>query len=132
MCGIAGELSFSGLPSRADWQALSQMMARRGPDDAGFWSDERHCTLAFRRLAILDLSPNGHQPMHDPTRRYTIIFNGEVYNFREIRHELESKGVIFRSTGDTEVVLQALILWGHDALARFNGMFALSFYDSTQ
>jgi asparagine synthase (glutamine-hydrolysing) len=108
------------------------MMARRGPDDSGFWTDEACCTLAFRRLAILDLSPNGHQPMHDGTGRYVIVFNGELYNFREMRAGLEKRGVTFRSSGDTEVVLQALMYWGMDALARFNGMFALGFYDKLE
>src|SRR5690606_31769952 len=88
------------------------------------------CTLVFRRLAILDLSPNGHQPMTVDHGRYTLVFNGEVYNFQELRHELEGLGVPFRSTSDSEVVLQALIEWGTGALDRFNGMFALGFYDS--
>ncbi|PYV94256.1 MAG: asparagine synthase (glutamine-hydrolyzing), partial [Acidobacteria bacterium] len=101
-------------------------------DDEGVWSDGRYSTLAFRRLAILDLSDSSHQPMLTRDGRYALVYNGEVYNFRELRQELEQDGVRFRSTGDTEVVLHALALWGDGALARFNGMFALGFYDSVE
>jgi len=131
MCGIAGELRFDAVPSDADWEALGALMARRGPDDAGLWQDP-YCTLVFRRLAILDLSPAGHQPMTTPDGRHTLVFNGEVYNFREIRRDLEAHGVRFRSHGDSEVVLQALARWGLDALGRFNGMFALGCYDHAE
>ena len=131
MCGICGELRFYDGPSH-DEQAigrLSGLMARRGPDDAGLWHDESRAWLAFRRLAILDLSPAGHQPMLSPDGRYALVFNGEIYNFVELRGQLERLGARFRSTGDTEVVLQALAHWGTAALDRFNGMFALAFYD---
>ena len=107
-------------------------MARRGPDDEGIWTDEQHCTLGFRRLSILDLSPTGHQPMLTPDGRFAMVLNGEVYNFRELRTRLEQQGVAFRSSGDTEVVLQALALWGRAALQQFNGMFALAFYDTLE
>jgi asparagine synthase (glutamine-hydrolysing) len=106
-------------------------MKRRGPDDFGLWADEQTCVLGFRRLSILDLSAAGHQPMTTPDGRYTIVYNGEVYNFRELREELERKGIRIRSSGDTEVVLQALAVWGKDALDRFNGMFALALYDGS-
>jgi asparagine synthase (glutamine-hydrolysing) len=128
MCGIAGELRFSEEPSRADWDAISALMARRGPDDSGAWHDER-CSLVFRRLSILDLSAAGHQPMLAEDGRYALIFNGEVYNFAALRRELEQRGIRFRSHSDSEVVLYALAEWGRDALNRFNGMFALAFYD---
>lgn len=131
MCGICGEIQFYGGPARdeATVAHLSGLMARRGPDDAGQWHDGGRAWLAFRRLAILDLSPAGHQPMLTPDGRFALVFNGEIYNFRELRAELERAGVAFRSTGDTEVVLQALAHWGTDALDRLNGMFALAFYD---
>lgn len=131
MCGICGELQFLDAPARDDRVIahLSQLMARRGPDDSGVWRDGRQAWLAFRRLAILDLSPAGHQPMLSHDERYALVFNGEVYNYQELRRLLENKGVRFRSTGDTEVVLYALIHWGIEALDRFNGMFALGFYD---
>jgi asparagine synthase (glutamine-hydrolysing) len=130
MCGIAGELRFDhGVMPAADWSRISSMMLRRGPDDEGLWTDDPWATLAFRRLAIIDLSQNGHQPMTACDGRYALVFNGEVYNFTELRAQLQHVGWSFRSTSDTEVVLYALIQWGVHALARFNGMFALGFYD---
>lgn len=133
MCGIAGELLFrSKQTACADWDKISSMMSRRGPDDDGFWSDDGYCTFVFRRLAIIDLSPRGHQPMTAHNGRYALIFNGEVYNFVELRRQLENRGIEFRSTSDSEVVLHALVEWGPEALARFNGMFALGFYDRVE
>jgi asparagine synthase (glutamine-hydrolysing) len=106
-------------------------MARRGPDDEGSWvAPGGRCTLVFRRLSILDLSPAGHQPMLAGDGRYALVFNGEIYNFRELRRELERLGARFRSGGDAEVVLQSLVHWGDGAFARFNGMFAIAFYDA--
>lgn len=134
MCGICGEFQFAS----SAWvdndieERLAPLMKRRGPDDEGFWSDERYCSLGFRRLSILDLSPAGHQPMFTPDGRYALIFNGELYNFPELKRQLEQSGITFGSTGDTEVVLQALAHWGKVSLARFNGMFALAFYDCQQ
>ncbi len=128
MCGIAGEFRFHGGQSPADWEAISELMARRGPDDAGAWQDD-FCTLVFRRLAILDLSAAGHQPMVSADGRYTLVFNGEVYNFAELRRELQQCGINFRSRSDTEVVLYALAHWQREALNKFNGMYALGFYD---
>ena len=130
MCGICG----SWLPSREakgeeyDFLAkLVRMMARRGPDDEGFW-DDGWCWLGFRRLAILDLTPAGHQPMVSGDGRSVIVFNGELYNFPELKRELEQAGVRFRSRTDTEVVLEALNRWGESAVERFNGMFAFAWY----
>lgn len=133
MCGIAGELRFRTRQAvRADWDKVSSRMSGRGPDDNGVWSDDGYCTLVFRRLAIIDLSPRGHQPMTVGNGRYTLVFNGEVYNFLDLRKQLESRGVTFRSSSNSEVVLYALIERGTEALARFNGMFALGFYDSAK
>ena len=133
MCGIAGELRFnSATEPKADWDTISSMMARRGPDDEGIWSDQERCTLVFRRLAIIDLSLNGHQPMTACNGRFVLVFNGEVYNFKDLRKRLEGRGVQFRSHSDTEVVLYALIEWGIAALDCFNGMFALGFYDKAE
>jgi asparagine synthase (glutamine-hydrolysing) len=131
MCGISGELQFHDAPARPEAVVarLSELMARRGPDDAGVWRDGERAWLAFRRLAILDLSPAGHQPMLTADGRFALVFNGEIYNFADLRPDLEREGVRFRSTGDTEVVLYALAHWGPRALERFNGMFALGFYD---
>ena len=136
MCGILGQFTFSKAGQRApgevDFPRLVALMARRGPDDEGGWSDNRWCTLGFCRLAVLDLSPAGHQPMLTPDGRYVLVYNGELYNFSELRRELEQKGIRFRSTGDAEVVLFSLVEWGTSALSRFNGMFALGFYDAVE
>jgi asparagine synthase (glutamine-hydrolysing) len=135
MCGLLGMLAYQHnniVEYKSIFSDLMALMIRRGPDDEGFWSDGQHCSLGFRRLSILDLSSAGHQPMHTPDGRYTLIFNGEMYNFPELKRELEQAGVTFRSTGDAEVVLQALAHWGKPVLARFNGMFALAFYDCQQ
>jgi len=114
----------------AEVAELTDLMVRRGPDDAGAWDDGRSCALGFRRLAIIDLTSGGHQPMVSEDGEHVLVFNGEVYNFRELRSDLEADGCRFRSSSDTEVVLQALARWGVDALARFNGMFALGWYRS--
>lgn len=132
MCGITGELRFNGGEPAADMAQLMAMMARRGPDGDGLWTDGHACTLAFRRLAILDLTAAADQPMLSADGRFALVYNGELYNFRELRAELSRDGVAFRSTGDTEVVLQALMSWGKAALDRFNGMFALAFYDTVE
>ncbi|MBE7444978.1 MAG: asparagine synthase (glutamine-hydrolyzing) [Planctomycetia bacterium] len=118
--------------ARADWGMISSMMYRRGPDDNGTWSDDKYCTLVFRRLSIIDLSIRGHQPMTAGNGRYALVFNGEVYNFMDLRKQLENRGIEFCSASDSEVVLYALIEWGNEALAKFNGMFALGFYDGVE
>jgi len=132
VCGIVGMLTFNGPADafRGDVVRAVELMSRRGPDDSGLWSDEACCLLGFRRLSILDLSPAGHQPMLTRDGRYALVFNGELYNFREIRKTLQDRGVTFRSTGDAEVVLYALAEFGDGALESFNGMFALAFYDA--
>jgi len=111
---------------------MVSMMTRRGPDDEGRWSDGKYCALGFRRLSILDLSKRGGQPMVTSDGRYALVYNGELYNYQDIRAQLEAENVRFNSSGDTEVVLQALVRWGEDALPRFNGMFALALYDAKQ
>jgi asparagine synthase (glutamine-hydrolysing) len=137
MCGLLGQLRFSGGRDPGaepeTLRRLSGLAARRGPDGEGLWSDGTHCTLAFRRLSILDLSSAADQPMRTRDGRYALVYNGELYNFRELRRELEANGLRFRSSGDSEVVLEALAAWGAEAaLRRFNGMFALGFYDTHQ
>ncbi len=135
MCGIAGRFLVPPRPGAGQDPVLGRMgerLSRRGPDDAATWTDPAgRCRLAFRRLAILDLSESGRQPM---TRdgRFAIAVNGEVYDFREIRADLVSRGAAFRSTGDAEVALEALALWGRGALSRFDGMFALAFFDAAE
>ena len=135
MCGIIGQFNFNDrLPGEGEKivSALMRRMRRRGPDDEGKWTDGKICTMGACRLAISDLSPSGHQPMLTKDGRYVLTYNGEVYNFKLLRQELEQRGVRFQSTGDTEVVLYALAQWGPEALSRFNGMFALAFYDSLE
>lgn len=132
MCGICGVVSFAGAELLRPVPEMVALMVRRGPDDEGMWDDGGRCAFGFRRLSIQDLTPAGHQPMLAGGGRYAIVFNGEVYNFQELRAELQSHGINFRSSGDTEVVLHSLIRWGRDALARFNGMFALAFYDTLE
>lgn len=106
-------------------------MIHRGPDGAGeWWSDDGRVGLAHRRLAIIDLSPAGHQPMVDTNGDMIIVFNGEIYNFAELREQLQKAGAQFRSHSDTEVLLQAYRHWGPNCLERLNGMFALAIYDA--
>jgi asparagine synthase (glutamine-hydrolysing) len=108
-------------------------MTHRGPDDVGeWWSDDGRAGLAQRRLSIIDLSPAGHQPMHDASNTLSVIFNGEIYNFTDLREELIAKGHAFKSHSDTEVILVAYREWGTECLARFNGMFAFALFDSRQ
>jgi len=111
-------------------------MIHRGPDDEGYeqlplgGEGGPIAGFGFRRLSILDLSPAGHQPMFNPETGDCLIFNGEIYNFRELRADLQGRGVVFRSTGDTEVLLQALSTWGEAAVEKLEGMFALAFYEA--
>ncbi len=135
MCGIAGVFSFGNGGAddlESTVRAMTSKIVRRGPDDEGVWTDRKRCALGFRRLAILDLSPTGHQPMRSSDGRYSMVFNGEVYNFRELRTELEGRGHSFRSSGDAEVLLVSFQEWGTEAFAKFSGMFALAIYDSRE
>ena len=133
MCGITGLLrpSASGEELETAVRPMIGALVHRGPDDEGAWVDsEIGVALGFRRLAILDLSPAGHQPMLSACGRYAMVFNGEVYNFLELRRELEPKGHGFRGRSDTEVMLAAICEWGlREAVQRFVGMFALAVWD---
>lgn len=129
MCGIAGLVQLNGdAVSPVVLQRMTDAIAHRGPDGEGHWI-EGNVGLGHRRLAIIDLSPLGHQPMITADHRYAFSYNGEIYNFRELRTELEAAGYSFRSKTDTEVVLYALAHWGPAALDRFNGMFAFALWD---
>ena len=134
MCGIVGVLTYGegAEASRASILRAMELMARRGPDASGLWTDDQACMLGFRRLSILDLSAAGNQPMLSRDGRYALVFNGELYNFREIRKALAERGVKFRSTGDAEVVLYAFAEYGVKALEQFNGMFGLALYDTLE
>src|SRR4051794_21789465 len=129
MCGIAGILNLNGEPvSPVILQNMTDAIAHRGPDGDGHWIDG-NVGFGHRRLAIIDLSPAGHQPMVSADHRYVLTYNGEIYNFRELRAELEALGYWFRSRTDSEVVLNAVAAWGVDAIQRFNGMFAFAVWD---
>lgn len=129
MCGICGIINLKNKPIRqAALFPMMQRMKHRGPDDEGIFI-HRNVGLGFVRLSILDLSDAGHQPMNDGSGRYTIVFNGEVYNYIELREELKRQGLSFCSGTDTEVVLKAYMHWGEKCLEHFNGMFAFAIYD---
>lgn len=132
MCGIFGWLGSGIDPLLA--LRLCDGLRHRGPDDAGVWFDQDvGVWFGQRRLSILDLSPLGHQPMHSPCGRYVLTFNGEVYNYKELRHRLESAGYAFRGESDTEVVLLACAAWGVEVAAQcFEGMFAFGLYDRAE
>src|SRR5688572_7775179 len=129
MCGIAGLIHLDGRPvSPVILKKMTDAIAHRGPDGEGQWVEE-NVGIGHRRLAIIDLSPAGHQPMITADHRYVLSYNGEIYNFRELRVELEAKGYWFRSRTDSEVLLYALAEWGVEGLRRLNGMFALALWD---
>ena len=131
MCGIAGKLSFTHPEStRLDVAQMLQVLRRRGPDSEGV-ANWPGVTLGHRRLAILDLSPAGHQPMLSEDGQTGLVFNGCIYNFMELRRELESCGRSFHSNCDTEVLLQGYLQWGIDQLVqRMRGMFAFGIWDA--
>jgi asparagine synthase (glutamine-hydrolysing) len=135
VCGITGFWGGSRVEPEIAAQMASQI-STRGPDDAGVWADSRAgLAIAHRRLAILDVSPAGHQPMLSPCGRYSLVYNGEIYNHLDIRRELEGEGGGFKWRGhsDTETLLAALRHWGvRKTLERLNGMFAFALWDSTE
>ena len=124
MCGIAG---FRGAPAPALLRAMTTTLRHRGPDDEGY-SEDGSISLGFRRLSIIDLA-GGHQPMLSDDGRLSLVYNGEIYNYRELREELRSLGHGFRTDSDTEVILRAYEAWGTDAFARLNGMWAFALAD---
>jgi asparagine synthase (glutamine-hydrolysing) len=129
MCGITGILHRDGSPaSPVVLRRMTDVIAHRGPDGEGQYTDGA-LGLGHRRLAIIDLSPAGHQPMMTPDGRYVITYNGEIYNFQEIRIELESHGWAFHSRTDTEVLLKGYAHWGAAVLEKLNGMFAFAIWD---
>jgi len=131
MCGIAGILGRGNVDERKHRVArMTGALVHRGPDDEGFFDDDS-VSLGFRRLAVIDLE-TGQQPRCDEERRLVIVLNGEIYNFRELRRELEGRGHVFRSTGDVEVVLRLWVEQGTACLERLNGMFALAVWDGVE
>ncbi|MCZ6798236.1 MAG: N-acetylglutaminylglutamine amidotransferase, partial [Gammaproteobacteria bacterium] len=131
MCGLFGALSFSGEPVEPGFaEAMSDKVARRGPDDRGEWFDGP-VMLGHRRLAIIDLSPQGRQPMHDVGGQLTIVFNGTIYNYPELREQLIADGYAFHSHSDTEVILNAYACWGEQCTEKLHGMFAFAIWDKS-
>jgi asparagine synthase (glutamine-hydrolysing) len=132
MCGICGLFNLNGEPvSPVYLRKMTDAIAHRGPDGEGFFIDS-FIGLGHRRLAIIDLSPLGHQPMVTADGQYAIAYNGEIYNFQDLRIELEALGHPFRSRTDTEVVLHAYAQWGPGCVEKFNGMFAFAIWDKTR
>jgi len=136
MCGIVGILARKTQIPPGVLEQATASLAHRGPDDSGTMllnevnPEPMEIGLGHRRLAILDLSPLGHQPMQDPVTGSWIVFNGEIYNFRELRKELEASGAAFKSHSDTEVILAAYRVWGESCLERLRGMFAFALWDA--
>jgi asparagine synthase (glutamine-hydrolysing) len=133
MCGIVGIASRTSVIDRVWLIAGRDLLRHRGPDDLGeWWSSDGGVGLGHRRLAVIDLSPAGHQPMQDVSGELCIVYNGEIYNFADLRRELADRGHAFRSHSDTEVILAAYREWGMDCLSRLIGMFAFALYDGRQ
>ena len=134
MCGVAGAFAFgpdAGPINRDIILRLNDLQCRRGPDGAGSWSsDDDRVVLGHRRLAIIDTGFSGAQPMSDATGRWVISFNGEIYNYRALRLELERLGCVFRNNSDTEVLINAVAQWGEAALRKLRGMYAFALWDS--
>lgn len=131
MCGINGIFNLSGHPvERIDLEGMRDAAAHGGPDGKGYFIN-RNGNLGFghRRLSIIDLHERSTQPLSDASNRYTITYNGEIFNYKDLRVELESLGHTFRTTSDTEVVLTAYMQWGKLSLNRFNGMWAFAIWD---
>lgn len=124
MCGIAG---FYGFKNEPLIKKFSAELAHRGPDGEGFYSD-RNVTLLNRRLAIIDRA-GGDQPIYNEDKSVVVVYNGEIYNYRELRAQLENAGHIFKTHADTEVIVHGYEEWGEEAFDRYNGMFAVALYD---
>src|SRR5215211_830401 len=133
MCGIAGAFRFGSAAQVDDVavvERLSELQRRRGPDGDGLWSSaDGRVTLGHRRLAIIDTGPLGAQPMSDQSGRWTITFNGEIYNYRALRHQLEQIGCVFLTNSDTEVLLNTVACWGEAGLRKLRGMYAFALWD---
>jgi len=132
MCGISGELRFDGkAPEQACLQRMMQKLERRGPDSAGHLI-QGPVGLGHRRLSIIDLSARANQPMVDEALKLSLVFNGTIYNYPELREELLGKGYQFFSHGDTEVILKAYAEWGEQCVERLHGMFAFALWDQVR
>jgi len=133
MCGIVGKASIKPVSDRNKLIVARDLLTHRGPDSHGQWWSENGCVgMAHRRLSIIDISEVANQPMISCTGRYVIVFNGEIYNFMELRLELRRRGQTFRSNSDTEVLLGAYSEWGIECPKYLRGMFAFAIYDSEE
>ncbi|MBC7888524.1 MAG: asparagine synthase (glutamine-hydrolyzing) [Ferruginibacter sp.] len=133
MCGIAGYISLNNIINEQQLKQAAFLMKHRGPDADGYYfSDDKTVGLAHRRLSILDLSASANQPMFSADGRYCIVFNGEVYNFKELRQQLSDKGALLKTTSDTEVILQLFAEQGNACFTSMNGMFAMAIYDTVK
>ena len=132
MCGICGQYNFGMLEPvrRSEIEAMTRTITHRGPDDEGYYI-AGPLGFGFRRLSIIDLA-GGHQPMSDQEESVWVIFNGEIYNFLELKSELEAHGHVFRTKSDTEVIVHGYKQWGDEVLNRLNGMFGLAIWDVRQ
>src|SRR6516225_4718246 len=132
MCGICGQFNFGSLEPvrRRDIEEMTRTLVHRGPDDEGYYLSGP-LGFGFRRLSIIDLG-GGHQPMSDREESVWVVFNGEIYNFRELKRELEGYGAVFRTKSDTEVIVHGYKQWGDEVLNRLNGMFGLAIWDVRQ
>ncbi len=132
MCGLAGRFHPVRLPADPVWAArAAALLAHRGPDGEGRWRDER-CDLVHRRLALIDLSPTGHQPMSNEDESVYVVYNGEIYNYRDLTAQLQRRGHRFRSTSDTEVLVHLYEEYGEEMVSRLRGIFAFAIYDRRQ
>ena len=133
MCGLLAWVTARTPVPRRAFEAATDSLTARGPDGRGTWYDRDDRTaLGHRRLAILDLSQAGAQPMHLPGRDLHLVYNGEIYNHPELRADLEARGHVYRSDCDSETLLRAYAEWGEDALARLNGIFAFAIWDGAR
>ena len=128
MCGLCGAVDLGGLDDAACVERMADVLAHRGPDDRGSYVDA-HAALGFLRLSIIDLSPLGHQPMAALDGEVQLVFNGEIYNYRELRRDLTARGHVFRSESDTEVLLAAYLEWGMECVRELRGMWAFAIWD---
>src|ERR1019366_2474020 len=131
MCGIAGclALALEADPDQKWVRSATGRIAHRGPDDEGFYADP-DVALGFQRLAIIDLSPGGHQPMQSADGRFWMVYNGEIYNYLELAQELRDQGVTLRTSSDSEVLIETYARVGKDVVHRLRGMFAFAIWDT--
>ena len=129
MCGITGfSLKDSSINRKKIIQLMNDKLSHRGPDGEGYYNDD-FINFGHKRLAIIDLNERSNQPFVDSTKEFVIVFNGEIYNYIEIKKELIEKGIKFKTTSDTEVLIESYVMWGDNFVNKLKGMFAFAIYD---